>query len=65
MRIGKLHTVRFESLSDVYWVTLLETEDRAVNVPNTWLDGSTIDDNGRFVHPEGGNSTSWHVLVAA
>jgi len=63
-RIGRRHTVCFERISNVYWVTLLEAEGWAVNAPDTRLDSSTVDDNGRSVHPEGGDSTTRHVLIA-
>jgi len=63
-RIGQWHTICFERISNVYWVTLLEAEGWAVNVSDTRLDSSTVDDNGRSVHPEGGDSTTWHVLIA-
>jgi len=61
---GQQHTKRFESLSNVYRVTFLEAEGWTVDVSDTRLDGSTIDNNSRSVHPESGDSTSRHVLVA-
>jgi len=63
-RIGQRHTICFERVSDVYWITFLEAEGRAVNVPDTRLYSPTVDDNSRYVHPEGGDSTTRHVFVA-
>ena len=63
-RSGKRQTVGFESLSNVNWVTLFESESWTVGVPDARLNGSAVDDNCRPVDPKSGNCTSRHVLVA-
>lgn len=62
---GNIHTVGLERINSGHVVTCLGTESRAVDLADTRLDGTTVDDDSGSVDASSGHDTCGHVLVAS
>lgn len=62
---GTIHTIRLERINGGHVVTCLGTEGRAVDLADTRLDGTTVDDDSGSVDARSGHDTCRHVLVAS
>lgn len=60
-----MYTVRFEGIHSSHVISLFVAECGAVDVADTGLNGTSVDNDSRAVVAGCSNHTTWHVLVAS